>query len=81
MTAALSYVMDSPALSNQRGINFGRVYKQVMHCAAVVYYVIVPLLLLCKARGNSISNALKYGLQDGTLAVSVAQEALIRLND
>jgi acyl-CoA thioesterase-2 len=40
------YVMDSPALSNQRGINMGRVYTQ-----------------------------------DGTLAVSVAQEALIRLNE
>jgi hypothetical protein len=24
-----SYVMDSPALSNQRGINMGRVYTQV----------------------------------------------------
>ena len=30
MTALLcSYVMDSPALSNQRGINMGRVYMEV----------------------------------------------------
>ncbi len=29
VTPSISYVMDSPALSNQRGINFGRVYMQV----------------------------------------------------
>ena len=39
MTARFcSYVMDSPALSNQRGINMGRVYMEVAP---------LPLRLLC----------------------------------
>ncbi len=71
VTAVCSYVMDSPALSNQRGINFGRVYMQVL--------LAVPLLLFCKAYGTF--DSFYFRLQDGTLAVSVAQEALIRLNE
>lgn len=68
MTPSISYVMDSPALSNQRGINFGRVYMQVTTLDFLVLVFQIGFEKTCSHRW-----------QDGTLAVSVAQEALIRL--
>ncbi len=68
--------MDSPALSNQRGINMGKVYTQVQRLRCCCTLLIDSSWVALQRFLNSSTRP-----QDGTLAVSVAQEALIRLNE